>query len=56
MKRIKTQRIADDSENNHSYAAKSMFLLNVQQILEAGEFVLMVILVSFDLTVSRGLS
>lgn len=35
---------------------KSIFLLNVGQKLEAGDFVLMVLLVSFDLTDSRGLS
>lgn len=50
----KKQLISDDSttENNHTYSVKSIFLLNV----EAGDFVLMVILVSFDLAVSRGLS
>lgn len=54
----KKELISDDwtTENNHTYSVKSIFLLNAWQKLETGDFVLMVILVSFDLTVSRGLS
>lgn len=44
-------------ENNHTYSLEPIFLLNNGgQKLEAGDSVLMVLLASFDLTDSRGLS
>lgn len=53
-KKEKNQLISDDStpENNHTSSSKTIFLLRV----EAGESVWMVMWLSFDLTVSRGLS
>lgn len=44
-------------ENNHTYSLEPIFLLNnAGRKLEAGDSVLMVLLASFDLTDSRGLS
>lgn len=62
MKRVATVGGGSLSAMTHSrkkpptYSVKSIFLLNVVQRLEAGDFVWMAMLVSFDLAVSRGLS